>query len=534
MGTYINLSILPSSISNLEWEQVYEESLKLVNAFPFVDVNEREFFGYELPVYVKAVEKIDPERHWAIRGDFKSKRFAENFKLYRNISHYQSAQLESRQKEILIEEDQLKIDVFSSKTQGYDYHLYILAIGMLIESRLTNKALVSGNIDYDQCVKAKQLADQFLSSPIEISVRVDVDKLLSRTAHFNNEMEQVQFINKWMIADQEEKFKMIYSRFSRKTFLDWFSNELKAYSSPNQLGALKLLIYFINTTTDLNDLLDIICRSKNELQFSDSEVIRAIAHTWVCLPREKFSFLDLFAKASGHPEIVERQFGSVMLDMMFAGREIKTYIPLTDAVKILGEYLPDSAIAIDSLLKQELSGIEEQLFAFDNQIRPALEISEASTEDKMYLADEEAFLYFDSDTIVLTDEQELTLKAIAYSIKTFLNREGEGALKEFLSVPLAKLKLVLAAFVKEKYSMILTEEAWQWIDMADDPLLVKVLLAKLIIDDANDLKHVKSHSDVRTALFENKLITQRIADYMGNRIVMEDIGKLVKESDELL
>ncbi|WP_160314237.1 hypothetical protein [Bacillus sp. 522_BSPC] len=53
MGTYINLAILPSSISNLEWEQVYEESLKLVNAFPFADVVKREYFGYELLVYVR-------------------------------------------------------------------------------------------------------------------------------------------------------------------------------------------------------------------------------------------------------------------------------------------------------------------------------------------------------------------------------------------------------------------------------------------------------------------------------------------------
>ncbi|KUP09891.1 hypothetical protein Q73_01295 [Bacillus coahuilensis m2-6] len=531
MGTYINLSIIPNSISILDWDQVYDESLKLVNAFPFADVVEREFFGYELPIYVKAFEKIGQERHWVIRGDLQSKRFAENFTLYRDISHYQSAKLESNQKDILFEEDRLQTDVFNSKTQGYEYHLFILAIAMLIESRLPNKSLVSGNIDYNQCVKAKQWADQYLSSPIEIPVRVDVDKLLSRTTHLNNEMEQVQFINKWMIADQEEKFKIIYTCLSRTTFLDWLGNELKAYSSPNQLGALKLLIYFINTTADLNNLLDIICKPKYGPQFSDSEVIRAIARTWVCLPREKFSFLDLFAKVSGHPEIVEWQFGSVMLDMMFAGREIKTYIPLTDAVKILGEYLPDSASAIESLLKQEISKIEEQLLAFNNQIRPALEISEASTEDKMYLADEDAFLYFDGDTIILTDEQELTLKAIAYSIKTFLNREGEGALKEFISVPLEKLKLILAAFVNEKYNMILTEQAWQWIDRTDDPLLVQVLLVKVIIDDANDLKYVRSHSDIRKAMFENKLLTQRIVQYINDEAIMTEIRKYVSQTD---
>lgn len=527
MGTYISLSIVPSIISNFEWEQVYDESLKLVNAFPFADVVKREYFGYELPVYAKAVEKIDPERHWVTRGDLQSKRFAETFTLYRDISHYQSVKLESIQKDILFEEDRLLIDVFNSKTQGYEYHLYILAIAMLIESRLPSKSMVSGNIDYDQCVKAKQWADQFLSSPIEIPVRVDVDRLLSKSSYVNNEMEQLQFINKWLIAEQEEKFKLIYRHFSRKFFIEWFGNELKAYSSPNQLGALKMLIYFINITADLNDLLDNICKSKYGPQFSDSEIIRAVARTWVCLPREKFSFLDVFAKVSGHPEVMERQFGTVMMDVMFAGREIKTYIPLTEVVKDLEAFFTNTTSDIESMLNQEITKIEDQLLAFHNQIRPALEIKEAATEDKMYLADEDAYLYYDGSTIVLTDEQEFTLKVIAYSIKTFLNREG--ALKEFLSAPLEKLKLLLAAFVNEKFNMILTEQAWQWIDETDDPLLVRILLVKLIIDDANDLKHVKSHSDVRKAMFENKLLTKIIAVYMDNETIMEEIEKDVSQ-----
>lgn len=523
MGTYINLSILSSNISNLEWEQVYDESLKLVNAFPFADVAEREFFGYRLPVYVKAIEKIAPERYWSTIGDLDSKRFAETFSLYRDIGRYQSARLESGHRDILFEDDQQKIEVFSSKTQGYEYHLYILSIAMLIESRLPERALVSGNIDYDQCVKAKQWADQYLSSPIEIPVRVDVDKLISRATHLKKEVDRIQFIKEWLIADQEEIFKTIYTRFTKTTYVEWFCSELKAYSTPNQLGVLKLLIYYLNEAADLNELLYMVCKSENGPQFPDSEVIRAIARTWVCLPREKFSFLDAFGKISGHPEVTERQFGTVMLDMMFAGREMKTYIPLTDVSIILGEYLPIPASEIESMLKQEIFKIEEQLLAFHNQIRPVLEITEASTEDNMYLADEDAFLYYDGSKVVLTDEQELTLKAIAYSIKTFLNREGKDSLKEFFSVPLAKLKLILAAFINEKFNMILTEQAWEWIDKTEDPFLIKVLLVKLIIDDANNLNHVKSHSDVRKALFENKLITHRIADYMGNRIVKERI-----------
>jgi len=149
----------------------------------------------------------------------------------------------------------------------------------------------------------------------------------------------------------------------------------------------------------------------------------------------------------------------------------------------------------------------------------------------MYLADEVAFLYFDGSTIALTKEQELTLKAIAYSVKIFINREGEGVLKGFLSVPLEKLKLILTVFVNEKFNLILTEQAWQWIEKTDDPLLVKVLLAKLLIDDANDLKHVKFHSDIRKAMFENILLTKKIVEYMSNEKIMKQIEKHISQLD---
>lgn len=108
-----------------------------------------------------------------------------------------------------------------------------------------------------------------------------------------------------------------------------------------------------------------------------------------------------------------------------------------------------------------------------------------------------------------------------------LKQRAEGPLKDFLTVPLAKLKQILAAFVNEKFNMILTEQACQWIEKTDNPHLVKVLLVKLIIDDANDIKHAKLHSDIRKAMFENYLLIQRIAEYMGDETIMHEIKKFV-------
>ena len=38
MGIFLNLEIMPRKIRPEDWQAVYQESLKLIDAFPFLDV----------------------------------------------------------------------------------------------------------------------------------------------------------------------------------------------------------------------------------------------------------------------------------------------------------------------------------------------------------------------------------------------------------------------------------------------------------------------------------------------------------------
>lgn len=527
IGTYIRLSILPSNISNREWENVYEESLELVKAFPFADIDIKEYFGFRIPVYTKAIEKVEPEKHWSVVGDLESKQYAEAFKLYKDLNKYQNFSIPNEQKDILFVDDKQK-EIFDSKTQGHPYHLHVLAIAMLIESRFPKSAIVGGDIDLKQCIKAKKWADSYLSLPVEIPVRVQPKKLLSRFSNLKNELEQIHILEKWLIADSENIFKMIYTNFSRETLKIWLSNKLQSFSSPNQVGALKWMVYYLNVTSDVDNLVYIACEDENGPKFPPLEFIKALARTWICLPREKFSYLKLFNKIAGHPQIVERQFGMVILDMKFTGREIKTFIPLKKVVKCLVHHFPELNSQIESTLRHELSKIENELSVFHNQIQSTIELSNSSIGDRRYLPDEDAFLYFNKDTVILTQEQELLLKGIAYSIKIILKNEGSRILKKFFYGNIENLKRILAGLLIEKYNTILTEQAWEWINKTEDPRLVRVLVAKLIIDDANDVKHHKAQADLRKAMFENKALTVKIANYMDDEVAMKQIETYIK------
>lgn len=59
---------------------------------------------------------------------------------------------------------------WGSKTQGLDYHIPLLAIGCLLETRFPDAVAVSGDITLSQCRKAVDWANQFLSKSIMVPV----------------------------------------------------------------------------------------------------------------------------------------------------------------------------------------------------------------------------------------------------------------------------------------------------------------------------------------------------------------------------
>ena len=56
MGIYINLNI-SLSVTREEWKKVYEESLKLVEAFPLADIDKIGYAGEEVTCIVPTMEQ---------------------------------------------------------------------------------------------------------------------------------------------------------------------------------------------------------------------------------------------------------------------------------------------------------------------------------------------------------------------------------------------------------------------------------------------------------------------------------------------
>ncbi|WP_328824065.1 hypothetical protein [Niallia circulans] len=525
MGTYVRLYILPHQISQQDWISVYKETVKLLKAYDFADLGEKKLFDIKFPVYVKSEEHEEPSRFWRTCGNLGSKKFAETFKLYSNIKMYREAAPASNNETDILKGYESSVVVFNAKTQGYPYHIYILAIAMLIESRFPKFASVSGDIDHLQCVKAKQWADTHLSTPIKLPIRVDPRQLLNRFSP-KNESEKIELIEKWTIADQEKILELVYTYSDKETFHKWIKEKLVKYSSPTQIGAVKLLVYYLNLVRDINSLFSMACKEEGGPKYKSEEMLRAITLTWVSIPPQNYDLLEAFRKIEGHPAIVERTFGMMIMDIKFPGREIKTYISLNEVVEKFTNCFPEWDNKASLLLQQGNSKIEEELQEFYRSIAPMLALNNEKGSEGSFLDNEDAFLYFNNHSVLLSEEQDFHLKTVAYSIQKFLTKNPE--IKERLyGYEIGSMKLILEKMLTEKFRMFLTEDAWLWIEGIREEEFIMTLLSMLILDDSYNFKMEANNYRLLRGMFENKLITEKITEYRKDPRVITHIQEMV-------
>lgn len=189
MGIYIGIDIIPNKINEQDWEIVFEETLQLIQAYPFATLNVDSVNGFKRVVLERAKEQYiegfeEEEGYWKINGDLKSKETGESFTMFSSLNKYSGLKEERLKEDILlyyVEDGRPGArEVFYNKTQGKDYHTYMLAIATLIETRFPKCACVYGDISKEQAQKAVDWANSILEKPIDLPIRVNPTKLLER------------------------------------------------------------------------------------------------------------------------------------------------------------------------------------------------------------------------------------------------------------------------------------------------------------------------------------------------------------------
>lgn len=225
MGINIHLSI-SDSLTQEEWETVYEETLQLVQTFPLADVRSVPIKGIPVHSLVPTREQKEIGRWnrgkidlgWSAVGDYETMMTAEDYYLPRKLVDDRKTVPDGKDALLGIICDDMDEDwddspykkfyaLWRNKTQGRPYHLYLLAIACLIQARLGKKAFVYGDITRGQCRKAVEMANEHLSTPIDLPDQCDMKRFFRRVSDLPlSKKQQLTVFVKFYMGTQDAEF----------------------------------------------------------------------------------------------------------------------------------------------------------------------------------------------------------------------------------------------------------------------------------------------------------------------------------------
>ena len=391
MGIHINL-LVSTSTTKEEWESVYNESLKLIEHFTFADIKNVIIKGIEVRCLVETKEyeektgwNNDKNRiGWNAVGDYRNMRTAESYYLPRELiedgdysNKFEDAMLAAIPIYLDYDYDDERFNVaynlWGWKTQGESYHLYLLAVACMIESRLGIKAIVYGDITRGQCEKAVELANEVLDTPIYVPDRCDLDRLYKRVGKMPiQEAEKLDFLESFYLGNTDERFgEYLRSHFSPVAINDYWKKHFKWYSV-GQLGFDDLFKKYLLWGFDFAEIFQFVNfkNKKGELKY-EAFVKRVMDAKLHIAEKDCVDILDI-----DQDEYRPYSIYTYMAQFFFArahNKKVNRYIPIEEIRMVLNDNIGDKC-DVDKII---------DVYLEDEAKCNGIEISEDPKEDEI-------------------------------------------------------------------------------------------------------------------------------------------------------
>lgn len=502
MGIYIGIDIIPNKINEDEWKLVFEETLQLIQEYPFATLNVDSVDGFKRIVLERTKEQyFEEEGYWKINGDLKSKETGESFTMFSSLNKYSGSKEERLKEEILlyyVEDGRPGArEVFYNKTQGKDYHTYMLAIAALIETRFPKCACVYGDISKKQAQEAVDWANSILEKPIDLPIRVNPIKLLERLGVIDLDEKRLEALYELAIGVNEEVDVLVGKRFKMNTVRKYFVKELLEFDSVAQLGAKLIIIRYLNAGLPLEVLTDICCFDSNGPKFDLFEFTKVICSTWVIVEPEIRENMKLVKRFTDNPETMQAQIENMFLDMEFMGRRTVRYIPKEEVIRILNGELYDSS-QLEKIIETKYQEIVKMLEGKGRKLKEIEDESYAKTEQNVIHTLDR--LLFWNDRYEINENITNTMATIKTDVeKSIASRSNlMQIIKE--AEEQNQLNKVLSQLIQDNHSLVLTREAWDWIEGEPYDVKKRMVVMLLMYKNSGELRKLYR------ALFENKAL----------------------------
>jgi hypothetical protein len=249
MGIFIHLGV-SKAVTKEEWDRVYQESLTLAEKLPLAETRKIKIHDIETTCLVRSQERKEyygrnNEREvygWSTDGDYDYLRTAECYHMPHElvkdkefdpdagdamISELQYCLDDGRWNDNKYKKYQNAYGLWGAKTQGEPYHMYILAVGCLIEARLGHKAHVYGDITRGQCRNAVEIANEYLDDPIDMPDSCYLDRLLNRISKLPiSEKDKITALGYFYLGTKDAEYgKTLRDTFSEEALDEYWKEE---------------------------------------------------------------------------------------------------------------------------------------------------------------------------------------------------------------------------------------------------------------------------------------------------------------------
>lgn len=283
MGIYLSFA-LSNSVTQSEWEKVYEESLFLAKKLDFADWSQFSYKGINLHCFCKVKEHKELENgekvsHWRTSADYSYMSDAEEFWLCRKLRNKNydknagAAILNVLPYCTKHDKDEAICNqaesYWGNKTQGYIYHAYLLGIACMMETRLKDKVFIYGDIKKEHCEFALDLINQFAKEPVDLPARCDFKRLyeLVKPLEISDEDKLLLMEDTYLDDLDFDCGELIRKNFDKDSInLFWKNKFDKANLKNNKYN--KALSNYIALGFDFNDLFSFLS-SYEENEYKD-------------------------------------------------------------------------------------------------------------------------------------------------------------------------------------------------------------------------------------------------------------------------
>lgn len=371
MGIFIHLKI-SKAVKKEEWDKVYEETLQLVSAFPLADMTTVKCRGIDTLCLVPAKEreykygwnKEKTRICWRAVGDYETMNTAEEYSLSKDLVLEEDYEADAGDAMMGVLPCYLNYDfddpkcnhthdIWGCKTQGEPYHIYLLAIACLIESRLGDRAFVYGDITRGQCERAVELANKYLTKPINIPHRCDMEKLRERVSKLplTDEEKLEVFVTFFLGAKKSEFGKYIRTMYSEKTCDDYWLKKFKD-SRIGTIGFDEELKEYLLWGFSLEKLCDFVDYNDKDHIPQYENFVKEIMDTKMHWKEKNCDDVLEINQDEDEPYTIN----TLMAQFVFAGarnKKVDRYIPIEEIRMVLKKKL-EGKCDVDRVINQYL------------------------------------------------------------------------------------------------------------------------------------------------------------------------------------